>query len=135
MKRVAAIDFGLKRIGIAISDENKRIALPLTTVEGGKKAVANILAALKGKEVEKFLIGYPLLMSGKKGEMAELVEKFAAELESISHIPVILQDERLSSKHAEASLREISMNREKRTEKIDMIAATFLLQSYLDQAR
>ncbi len=133
MGRIAAIDYGLKRIGIALSDANKKIALPLTTVEGGKKAIANISAALKGKEIEMILIGLPLLMSGKKGDMAESVEKFAKLLEAHFNIPVVLRDERLSSKHADAGLREISLNRKERSEKIDMVAATFMLQSYLDQ--
>lgn len=135
MGRIAAIDYGLKRIGIALSDANKKIALPLTTVEGGKKALQNIAAALKGKELELILIGLPLLMSGKKGDMAEAVEKFAKTLEIHFKIPVVLRDERLSSKHADAGLREISLNRKERSEKIDMVAATYMLQSYLDQHR
>lgn len=53
MSRIAAIDFGLKRIGIALSDEQKKIAFPHTTVEGGKNALKNVLQALKGKEIEK----------------------------------------------------------------------------------
>src|ERR1700679_2331414 len=92
--RIAAIDFGLKRIGIAISDDRKKLALPLTTVEGGKKGVANTVAALlqKKKEIEKILVGLPLLMSGKKGDMAKEVEAFAKALEEAIGIPVELCD-------------------------------------------
>ncbi|HSX27053.1 MAG TPA: Holliday junction resolvase RuvX [Chlamydiales bacterium] len=134
MGRVAAIDYGLKRIGIAVSDAGKKIALPLTTVEGGKRAIENIRHALREKEVEKILVGYPLLMSGKSGEMAVIVEKFAQELEKALGIPVILIDERLSSRQAEAGLKEISLNRKERSERIDEVAATLLLQSYLDRS-
>lgn len=134
MGRIAAIDYGLKRIGIAVSDPGKKMALPLTTVEGGKKAIENIAQALQGKEIELILIGLPLLMNGQKGEMAEAVQVFAIQLELALKIPILLRDERLSSKHAEAGLREISLNRKQRTAKIDMIAATFLLQSYLEQS-
>lgn len=133
MGRIVAIDFGQKRIGIAVSDPSKKIALPLTVVEGGKRAIENIRTALQGKEIEKILMGNPILMNGKKGEMAAVVEKFALALEEALKIPVVLCDERLSSKHADASLREISLNRKQRSEKIDVVAATLMLQSYLDQ--
>lgn len=130
MGRIAAIDYGLKRIGIAISDERKKIALPLTTVEGGKKAIENIASAIRGKNVERIVMGLPLLMNGKKGEMAEAVEKFAKAVEEALNIPVALLDERLSSRQAE---REIPLNRKARSETIDQVAATLILQSYLDQ--
>ncbi len=135
MGRIAAIDFGLKRIGIALSDAGKKIALPLTTVEGGKKAIENIAQALHNKDVELILLGLPILMNGKKGDMAELVEKFGASLEAALKIPILFRDERLSSKQADTGLREISLNRKERSAKIDVTAATFLLQTYLDQHR
>ena len=101
---------------------------------GGKKAVQNIRAALPLKEVDLILVGLPLEMSGKKGPMAQTVEEFAKMLESALSIPVQLIDERLSSKGADARLRELSISRKARTEKLDMIAATLLLQTYLDQS-
>ncbi len=133
MGRVAAIDFGLKRIGLAVSDSGRKIALPVAVVEGGKKAIANIRAALPLKEVDLILVGLPLEMSGKKGEMAILVEAFAKTLEEALGIPILLVDERLSSKGADVKLKEISLNRKERSERIDMVAATLLLQSYLDR--
>lgn len=132
MGRVAAIDFGLKRIGIAVSDKERKIALPVGIVEGGKKAIQNIKAALPLKEVDLILIGLPLEMSGKKGEMALIIEQFAKKLEeAIEGVEVILVDERLSSKGADIGLKEISLNRKARSEKLDMVAATFLLQTFL----
>jgi putative Holliday junction resolvase len=135
MPRIAAIDFGIKRIGIALSDSQKKLALPYTTVEGGKKGVANTTAALlkKKSEIEKILVGLPLLMNGGKGEMASIVETFAKELEAATGIPVELCDERLSSKMADQSLRELSLNRKERSLRIDMAAAALFLQSYLDK--
>jgi putative Holliday junction resolvase len=133
MGRVAAIDFGEKRIGIAVSDNNRKIALPVGIVEGGKKAVQNIRAALPLKEVDLVLLGLPLEMSGKKGSMAEKVELFGKMLEDALGIPVLLVDERLSSKGADVRLKEISLNRKARSEKLDMVAATLLLQTYLDR--
>ncbi len=130
--RVAAIDFGLKRIGLAISDSLRKIALPLKVVAGGKKAIQNIREALPLKEIDLILVGLPLEMSGKKGAMASLAEAFAKEVEEALQIRVQLIDERLSSKGAEVRLKEISLNRKERSEKIDMVAATLLLQTYLD---
>ncbi len=83
--------------------------------------------------VDLILVGLPLEMSGKKGPMALLVEQFAKTLEDALHIPILLIDERLSSKGADVKLKEISLNRKARSEKIDMVAATLLLQSYLDR--
>ncbi|HSX11658.1 MAG TPA: Holliday junction resolvase RuvX [Chlamydiales bacterium] len=133
MGRVAAIDFGLKRIGLAVSDKARKIALPIGVVEGGKKAIQNIRAALPLKETDLIILGLPIEMSGKKGPMADLVEAFAKTLHDALQIPVLLIDERLSSKGADASLREMSMNRKERTEKLDMVAATLLLQTYLER--
>ncbi len=137
MGRIAAIDFGLKRIGIAVSDERKQIAFPLATVAGGKKGIQNIIEALsqQRKEIEQIVVGLPLLLSGQKGEMALLVEKFAKELEAAIKIPVLLLDERLSSKYADKQLRELSLNRQERTEKLDRASAAFLLQSYLEKLK
>lgn len=132
MLRVAAIDFGLKRIGLAVSDKERKIALPVDVVEGGKKAIQNIRAALPLKEIDLILIGLPLEMNGKKGPMAQTVEEFAKMLQEALQIPVQLMDERLSSKGADVQLKEISLNRKSRSEKIDMVAATLLLQTYLD---
>ena len=134
MGRIAAIDYGIKRIGLAISDEKKVMGLPLTTIYGGVKEVAHALRQRK-QEIEAIVIGLPLLMNGSKGEMALKVEAFAKELEQELKIPVILFDERLSSQQAEASLKEISLNRKQRSERIDPLAASILLQCYLDQKR
>jgi putative Holliday junction resolvase len=133
MGRIVSIDFGLKRIGIAMSDQNCKLALPLTVVEGGKKAIQNIKKAIPIKEISLILVGLPLELSGKAGSMAQVVMQFAKQLEEAVEIPVQLVDERLSSKGAEVHLKEISLNGKQRREKIDMVAATLLLQTYLDQ--
>lgn len=135
MGRIASIDFGLKRIGIAMSDRDCKMALPLTIVEGGKKAIQNVKNALPLKEISLILVGLPLELSGKAGPMAELAAQFARLLEEAAGIPVQLVDERLSSKGAEVHLKEISLNGKQRREKIDMVAATLLLQTYLDQRK
>lgn len=131
MARVAAIDFGLKRIGLAVSDKNRKIALPVSVVEGGKKAIQNIRAALPLKEIDLIIMGLPIEMNGKKGAMAQVVEEFAKTCSEALNIPVQLIDERLTSKGADVQLKEISLNRKSRSEKVDMVAAVLLLQTYL----
>lgn len=131
MPRVAAIDFGLKRIGLAISDKDRKIVFPVDVVEGGKKALQNIRAALPLKEIDLIIVGLPLEMNGQKGPMAQQTEAFAKMLQEALGIPVQLIDERLSSKAADVQLKEISLNRKSRSEKIDVMAAMLLLQTFL----
>ena len=134
MRRIAAIDYGKRRIGIALSDKNRKIALPLAMVEGGKKAVQNIRNSLPVKEVDLILLGLPLEMSGKKGEMSKIVEEFAKILQNALNISVQLIDERLTSKEADRKLKELPLTGKNRTDKLDMVAACILLQTYLDQS-
>lgn len=132
MGRIAAIDFGLKRIGIAISDDGRKIAFPAQTVSGGANAVQEVNKAFAGKTIDLILIGLPLLLSGKEGPMVEHVRKFAAELEKALHIPIQFIDERFSSKVADQSLRMMQLNRKERSKLIDATTATMLLQDYLN---
>lgn len=130
--RIVAIDYGIKRMGLSISDENQKIALPWTTITGGVSELISKLQSRK-EEIKTILIGLPLLMNGAKGEMAICVEKFAQTLQETLQLPVVLVDERLSSKHAEASLRETGASRKKNSEKTDQVAAALLLESYLQK--
>ena len=129
-KRIVAIDYGSKRIGLAISDENQSIALPWTIVDAGRNPVQSVLRALAPRlqEIERILIGLPLLLSGRSGEMAERASAFAAALQKELSIPIELFDERLSSKQVE----RIALPRKGRSATIDSAAAALFLQSYLD---
>lgn len=128
--RIAAIDWGGKRVGIAISDERKKIAIHCTTIQGGVKEVAKYLIS---KDLELVLIGLPILLSGKEGEGAKAVKEFSKELESMLHIPIRLIDERFTSRAADQSLREMGLKRKERAKKMDETAALLILQEYLDQ--
>jgi putative Holliday junction resolvase len=132
MGRIAAIDFGLKRIGIAISDEGKVIAFPASTVPGGPNAALEVKKAFGDKSIELIVIGLPRLLNGKEGPMADLVRKFTKELEDLLHIPTHFVDERFSSKVADTSLREMNLNRKERSKIIDVTTATMILQLYLE---
>lgn len=140
-KRVVGIDYGMTRIGLAVSDERKIIATPLTTLIAEKKSeqtVAKLVAFLRqheqehGYQIEAIAIGYPLLMSGKKGLLADEVNHFVQLLQVVISVPIITWDERLTSVQADRSLREGNFTRKKRAQKVDSVAAVIILQNYLD---
>jgi len=135
MARIASLDYGLARIGVALSDERGVVALPLQTVKVEKTLQATLLKLaelLKPYSIEKIIIGNPLNMNGSKSQMGEEVEKFKALLETHFTCPIVLWDERLSTVQAERALREASLNWRKRKKVIDQSAATLLLQSFLE---
>lgn len=139
--RIVSIDFGLARIGLAVSDERKIIATAMPTIQAEKKLeltaqkVANELATASekgGYDILEIVIGLPLLMDGKKGMMADEVQQFVEMLKQHVSIPIIFWDERLTSAQAERSMREGFMRRKERAKHVDKVAAVIILQSYLD---
>ncbi|MFM8944189.1 MAG: Holliday junction resolvase RuvX, partial [Actinomycetota bacterium] len=104
--RVLGLDLGDARIGVAISDPERRLALPLGTVHTGAPADLRAIAALVEEHgVTLVVVGHPLLLSGEAGERAHHAERFAEALRGALAIEVVLQDERLSTREAERSLR------------------------------
>lgn len=134
MGRVLGIDFGMKRIGLALSDPSKIIASPLKTIQAGKSLEQTVDLILKEIEgVETIVVGLPLLLSGKDSETTTIVRKFAALLEEKSSLPLILWDERLTTTQVERLLKdEGNMRRKKRAQHLDTMSATLILQNYLD---
>lgn len=136
MGRIVGIDYGMVRIGLAITDEMRIITQPLAVVRAAKnpKQTADLIA----KELEKFknidsiVIGLPLLLSGKEGEMAVLARAFGAAVEKRMGIPVVYWDERLTSSQVDRMLRDSDVSRRKRTELSDQLAAAAILQNYID---
>ncbi len=129
--RYLGIDFGLKRIGLAISDENNRIAFGLTTLEnkGLKDLRLSIERLVERYEVGKIVIGFPNNMNGTPGYLSKELYKVVEVLKSIPGIEIIMWDERLTSVEGERIAREM---RKRDRKLIDKIAATLILQSYLD---
>jgi putative holliday junction resolvase len=135
--RVLGLDLGDARIGVAISDPERRLAVPLGTIHVGQppgelKAVA-VLVADNG--VTLVVVGYPLLLSGERGARAAHAEQFAEALRAIVRAPVVLHDERLSTAEAERALRAAGASGRERRAVVDRSAATVILQSFLDAAR
>ncbi|MBI5274510.1 MAG: Holliday junction resolvase RuvX [Chlamydiales bacterium] len=133
--RIMSIDYGRKRIGVAISDHLKILASPLTTIEAKKTMEETVLFFIKEikeiKETEKIIIGLPLNMNGSESEMSKEVKEFGKLLETHAKIPVDFFDERLSSKGVDLLLRDQQLNRKERTKKLDTAAASLMLQTYL----
>ena len=133
--RVLGLDLGDARIGVAISDDRRRIAVPLGTVRTGAPADVKAIADLVHEHgVTLVVIGHPLHLSGEAGERAHHAERFAAALEAFLDVPVLLQDERLSSVEADRALRGAGASGRERRRTVDRSAATVILQAWLDAA-
>jgi putative Holliday junction resolvase len=131
--RVLGLDLGDARIGVAISDPERRLAVPLGTVRTGAPADLRAIGEMVREHgVVLVVVGHPLLMSGRAGERAHLAERFAEGLRGFLDLPVRLQDERLSSAEADRALRAAGASGRRRRESVDRSAATVILQSWLD---
>ena len=138
MGRVAAIDFGLKRLGVALSDETKLIASSLGTVIAGRtsdQTVQTLIKFLENHAIDQIIFGNPLHMNGDVSFLADEVRHFVSLLEKQISIPISLWDERLTSVQAHRTMQLGGMSRKKRAKLVDSLSAVILLQSYLDSQR
>jgi putative Holliday junction resolvase len=128
------IDFGLSKVGLAISDPLKIISMPLKVLryKNSKNLIENLQAVALENNVDTFVVGYPLNMNNKKNDMTLLVDKFKDELTALG-FKVFLQDERLSSESAKKIMHEQNIKTGNNKEKIDLIASTIILQAFLDK--
>jgi putative pre-16S rRNA nuclease len=135
--RILAVDPGSKRVGLAISDQTGTIAGALTTLAASPTdtLAARVAAEATRHSAERIVVGLPLRLDGTRGPEAAAAERMAAELRSVSGLPVETVDERLTTAAAERSLIEGGVRREKRRASIDRVAAVMLLQGYLDRRR
>ena len=136
MKKLG-LDIGTARIGIATSDSLGIIASPHSVYKRKfLKADAGYIANLaKSLECDTIVVGKPLKLNGTSGQSVAFVEEFIGELKNLTEIPIELQDERLSTVSAERVLIEGNVRREKRKDLIDSVAATIILQNYLDKPK
>lgn len=134
MGRCLGIDFGTRRIGVAISDESATIAFPSGAIEnsGPAQAVEAIGRIVREKGAEAIVVGMPLGLNGAKGMAAENVERFVELLKESLAIPVVAWDERLTTKIAERAMIAGGLSRSRRKACIDSATAQIILQSYLD---
>ena len=135
MTRILSVDFGDKRVGIAMSDVLKIIAKPYETIENksNKFVIDKILKLVVDKDVEKIIVGLPLTMKGKYSIQTQKVLDFIDLFEKNTSIPIIKYDERLSSIEAKKSLIKQGIKTGHNKSEIDKTAAAIFLQSYLDR--
>jgi putative holliday junction resolvase len=138
--RVLGIDYGARRIGLALSDATATLASPWRLVQRPPseaetlRLMINEIAALTTEDdgLEAIVIGWPRRLDGTPTDQTKLVEAFARAIEAQVTIPVVLQDERLSSREAESRLAARESDWRKRKAKLDAAAAAIILQDYLD---
>ena len=139
MKRKIALDVGDVRIGVAVSDLLGITANPRETYvrkKGDINAdIAYFCEYAKREEADAFVLGLPKNMDGTEGDRAVVTRQFGDMLQEASGLPVLYQDERLTPVSAERMLIDADVRREKRKKVIDKVAATIILQSYLDSHR
>ncbi|QQE81342.1 Holliday junction resolvase RuvX [Alicyclobacillus sp. SO9] len=135
-KRILAIDYGLARIGLAKSDAMGILAQTYGVIRrrSDNQAIEDILQVVQAEQVTEIVVGLPKNMDGSLGERALQCQQFADVLRAKSQLPVEMYDERLTTVSAERVLIEADMSRKKRRKVVDAVAATVLLQSYLDAA-
>lgn len=132
--RILGLDYGSKRIGVALCDELGLTGQGLTTIawKNQNQVLRALEVLVRSYGVEKIVIGYPLRLDGTEGIQCEKVNRFARLLEARLSLPVIKWDETLSSQTAEDILIQSRMRREKRKQIVDKMAAGIILQGYLN---
>ncbi len=133
--RLAGLDLGTKTIGVALSDIGLAIATPFKTIRREKFArdAEELLALCAAENVGGLILGLPVNMNGTEGPRAQATRAFLRNLSTLTDLPVVLWDERLSTAAAERAMLEADLSRKKRAEKIDAAAAAFILQGALDR--
>lgn len=134
--RALGLDLGDARIGVAVSDDERRMAVPVGTIHTGAPADLKAVAKLVDEHAATLVvIGLPLSMSGERGAAAVKADAFADALRAFLPVPVEMQDERLSTVEAERGLREAGVTGRERRNVVDRTAATVILQAWLDANR
>ena len=138
MRRVLAIDYGERRLGVALSDPTATFAQPLTTLvrrPGKRPPIQAILDLCAEHGVSALVVGLPLTLAGGDSDWTREVREFAARLAARAALPVALVDERLSSVAAQRAVRSVGLRKQARRqrERVDASAAALILQAFLDQ--
>ena len=135
--RILAVDLGLQRTGVAISDEREILASPIGTVtEHNRERLLDKVAALAAEHrAEHLVVGHPRNMDGSRGESAVRAEEFAAALAERTALPYTLWDERLTTVSAIGFLNETNTRGKKRKAVVDTVSAVIILQDFIDSRK
>lgn len=133
--RLIGIDAGTKTLGLALSDVTRMIASPLETIQRKKFSIdaARLVELTREHHVGGYVVGFPANLDGTEGPRAQGTRAFARNLNKLTHTPILLWDERLTTQLAERMLIDAHQSRKRRAEVIDKLAATLILQSALDR--
>jgi putative Holliday junction resolvase len=132
MGRILAIDYGHKRVGLAISDSSRSLATPHTSLRRDQQFFPRLAELLIAEEIESIVVGLPITLQGEEGRDAVNIRNFGKQLTNKFSLPVFFHDERFSTVEAHEIMEATGTKRHKRQEKVDSIAAAVMLQSYLD---
>jgi putative Holliday junction resolvase len=132
-----ALDVGGRRIGVALSDTTRVLASPLITLraEPRDRVLSEIAALVQRHEVAEVVVGLPLTLSGEIGPQAHVIQLFVERLKGVLTAPIHMFDERLTTIAAERMMIDLGMRPEQRKARIDEVAASIILQDFLDSAR
>jgi len=133
--KAMGIDFGMARIGIALSDDTKFLASPFITYKrkNEEEDITYFINLIKEKQVDEIVCGLPYNMAGEEQEIAKKTREFMSKISKRINIKINFVDERLSSSIAEDILKQSIKDWKKRKEKLDAMAASVILQDYLDE--
>lgn len=135
--RVIGLDYGSKTVGVALSDELMLTAQPLTTIHRDRptklrQTLAQIEQIIEQYDVDRIVVGWPKKLDNEEGERCEKTKEFGDMLENRTRLEIIYQDERLTTAQADGVLEQGGIRKDKRKQYIDKMAASLILQNYLD---
>ena len=135
--RVIGLDYGSKTVGVALSDELMLTAQPLTTIHRDRptklrQTLAQIEQIIEQYDVDRIVVGWPKKLDNEEGERCEKTKEFGDMLENSTGLEIIYQDERLTTAQADGVLEQGGIRKDKRKQYIDKMAASLILQNYLD---
>lgn len=132
---IAGLDLGTVTLGVAVSDTFQSVATPLETIKRKKFTldVEKLMVIVKGRSIGGLVLGFPRNMDGSEGPRCQSTRAFARNLARLTELPIGYWDERLSTVAAERALLEADTSRKRRSEVIDHVAASYILQGALDR--
>ncbi len=135
--KILAVDLGKARTGIAVSDVGERLASPVGTITEytDQRLLQKVADAAKEQSAEMVVVGHPKNMDGTRGESAKRAEEFAKTLGELTGLPVELWDERMTTVSAIGYLNQTDVRGKKRKQVVDTVAATIILQDFLDSRK
>jgi putative Holliday junction resolvase len=134
VSRVLGLDYGTKRLGLAISDADRSIASPLAVWprQTPEQEAGCFRQLIRDEGISLLVVGLPVRTTGSEGEKARAARQFGSWLHRVTGLPVVFWDERFTTQDAQQLLGQAGLTRQQRRRRLDMVAAQILLQSYLD---